>query len=76
MTVKAYSLSASLNVKCSAKIREEAAKFRNRYPISGVRNDQCSNTASVKINDQPYCKKHGGMVALNLLINDTIKGGD
>lgn len=57
--------------RCCAQLQPEAAKWRARWPKPDVPSDQCGNKACVQINGKYYCRKHGGIVALDILITQT-----
>lgn len=53
---------------CEHEVQAEARRWREQFPKKGIPNHLCPNRASIQINGKNYCKKHGGMVAIRVLL--------
>lgn len=50
-------------------VTQDSVNFRKRCPVEGLSATDCRNKACVRIGRKNYCKKHGGMIALDILLN-------
>jgi len=56
--------------RCEAKISSVMIKwYKDRGRLEPAR---CNNMASIKINGKCLCRKHAGMVALDILLNEGV----
>jgi hypothetical protein len=59
---------------CEAQIDEGKVSIRNRHPrarehaAKGLRPDQCGSPAGYEIDGHPFCAKHAGALALEVLL--------
>lgn len=57
--------------QCSARVRPPgwAPNWRtDRYEASGKDPTCCQRNATVELNGKPYCRLHGGSIALDILL--------